>query len=169
MIQPISLGWMAGIIDLKGKFVFKENKMRKTKQTIIYVETRHVEVVKKLSELTGVSPETRKQAKLKDWMRRGCTEHCPEPHIHVSDEREIPEIARWTITGAALAVILHNLLPFLVMTSKNYEGIKDKILEDTPLTGQGSARVVWSIRRLALLGWDLPTEYEGVMDDQPVS
>ncbi len=162
MIQPTKLGWMAGVVDMQGRFTEKDNKSRKgTKQISLFVETRHIQVIKELSSLTGISSENKRVNPLKDWMRRGCSEHCPEAHIHVEDEREIPIMGRWTISGGGLAVVLFNLMPFLLM-DKDYQDRYDQILDESPLAGRGSGAVVASIRRLALLGWDLPKEYAGV-------
>jgi hypothetical protein len=162
MIQPTKLGWMAGVIDLKGRVTEKDNKLRKSsKQTTMMVETREIHIVRELASLTGTIPETRQRAPLKEWMRRGCTEHCPEQHIHVEDTREMPAMARWTISGSALAVVLYNLMPFLI-TQEEYKELYDRLIKEAPLHGQGSGAVVAAIRRLAYLGWDLPEEFSGV-------
>ena len=157
MIPPTKLGWMAGVIDLKGRVVKKENKMRKSgPQVTLIVETRTIPIVKELGFLTGTMPETRQRQPLKEWMRRGCSEHCPDKHIHVEDEREMPTMGRWTISGAGLAVVLFNLMPFLL---QDYKTIYDEVIVNSPLKGQGSGAVVATIRRLALLGWDLPEQF----------
>jgi hypothetical protein len=162
MIQPTKLGWMAGVIDLKGRVTEKENKLRKSsKQITMMIETREIHIIRELCSLTGTNPEIRKRQPLKEWMRRGCTEHCPDQHIHVEDTRTMPEVGRWTISGAALAVVLFNLMPFLI-TQGQYKELYEKILKEAPLAGRGAAAVILSIRRLALLGWDLPEEFEGI-------
>jgi hypothetical protein len=163
MLPPTKLGWMAGIIDLKGRFVRKENKLRATPQIVLFVESKEIPVIKELGVLTGISVEFQKSSPLKDFMRRGCSEHCPEAHFHVADERLMPANSRWTITGAAMAVVLFNIIPFLIL-DKGYQEIYDEVIKNTPLAGQGSGAVVASIRRLNLLGWELPTEYEIAME-----
>src|SRR6185503_19478151 len=104
MLPPMKLGWMAGVIDLKGRLIRKKNKTRATPQVVLIVETKEYMVVKELSSLTGTSPETMDRRPLREWMRKGCSEHCPEAHVHVGDSEYehlyMPPIARWTITGA---------------------------------------------------------------------
>jgi hypothetical protein len=166
MLPPIKLGWMAGVIDLKGRLVRKNNKLRKTQQIVLIVETKEQLVIKELGSLTGTSPEQIERRPLKEWMRRGCTEHCPEAHIHVGDELEqlfMPPISRWTITGAGMVVVMTNLMPF-IQIDRGYSEAIEEVIANTPLTGQGSAAVVSSIRRLSLLGWDLPEDYQVAME-----
>jgi hypothetical protein len=158
---------MAGVIDLKGRLVRKKNKTRATPQIVLIVETKEYAVVKNLGHLTGTSPEQIERKSLKEWMRKGCTEHCPEAHVHIGDvEYEhlyMPPIARWTITGAGMVVVLSNLMPFLQI-DRGYTKAIEEVMINTPLSGHGSTAVLNSIRRLKLLGWDLPEDYDKAMD-----
>lgn len=171
MSIPVNqLGWMAGILDMKGIIVRKKNQSRRTPQLVLVVESKHREVIKRLGEMTGTSTELQKPQDVKQWMRKGCTDHCPEAHFHVHDmigkDQEslyLPPIARWTITGAGMAVVLHNVLPFCV-SAKNFTEVMAEALENTPLTNQGSGAVLKSLRRLDEIGWDLPPEYEKIKD-----
>lgn len=169
MIPPVKLGWMAGVIDLKGKIYYKNNRMRNpdSRQIVMLVETKNINVIHELGALTGTSPDLKKAIPLKEFMRKGCTDHCPEPHVHVNELNEdsfLPPVARWTITGAGLAVVIHNLLPFLVNNKIQCEAAMVEAMEHTPLAGQGSTAALKSIRRLSLLGWDLPEQYEIAME-----
>lgn len=163
MIPIHDLGWMAGVIDLKGRMLIKQNKMRKTRQIVLAVESAERPVIKRLSAITGTSPEYHAVRPIKDWMRRACNDHCPEAHVHVHDEREMPAVSRWTITGAAAATVLSALLPFLT-TDRGWEDYIQEIMETVPLTGQGATAVLGSLNRLRELGWDLPEKFEGAMD-----
>lgn len=163
----MKLGWMAGVIDLKGRLIHKNNKLRKTRQIVLAVETKEYLVVKELGMLTGTNPEHIERQPLKEWMRKGCNEHCPEPHVHVGEKDYenlyLPPISRWTITGAGMYVVLSNLMPFLHI-DRGYTEAMAEVMTNTQLTGQGSTAVVNSLRRLKLLGWELPEEYEKVME-----
>lgn len=159
MLPIPKLGWMAGIIDLKGIFLRKNNKMRATPQIVLAVESKQFAIIRELGSLTGTSPELKKQVAKREFMRRGCADHCPEAHVHIGDEGMLPAIARWTITGAGMAVVLYNLMPFLIM-DKPYKEYMDEAIENAPLTGQGSAAVLTSLRRLAMIGWELPEPFE---------
>ena len=168
MISPIKLGWMAGVIDLKGRLVHKKNQMRATPQIVLMVETKEFGVVRELSNLTGTRPEAMDRRPVKDWMRRGCLEHCPEAHIHVydmnRDESYMPPIARWTITGGGMYVVLDSVLPY-IQIDRGYPEAMDQVMVNTPLTGQGSAAVISSLRRLHGLGWEMPEEFKEVVGD----
>jgi len=172
-IPAQQLGWMAGVIDLKGRIVEKRNKTRNTRQLTLYVQTKELAVVRKLSSLTGTKPEISESRATKDWMRRACNEHCPEPHVHVwAMHDEYPFLAKggivntskWTMTGASMAVILHNVLPFLVI-DRGYTDALDYVMNSAVFDGQGAGATVKAIRRLIELGWDLPEQFEIAMEN----
>jgi hypothetical protein len=158
-ISMTDLGWMAGIIDLKGRIHFKANQQRVTTQTILTVDSKDAAIIRQLSRLTGTKPEFKNTKTLSDFIRRGCNEHCPEAHVHVTDREWIAEISRWTITGAGLVVVLDNLLPFLVI-DKGYREAIEEIQKVTAYSGRGSGSVYATLARLRDLGWDLPPVYE---------
>lgn len=170
MIAPIKLGWMAGVVDLKGRLIHKKNQMRATPQIVLIVETKEFGVVRELSNMTGTRPEAMDRRPVKDWMRRGCLEHCPEAHIHVHDpqyprdELYMPPIARWTITGGGMYVVLNGILPYLQI-DRGYPEAMDQVMINTPLTGQGATAVVGSLRRLHGLGCEMPEEFKEVVGD----
>lgn len=171
-IAPQKLGWLAAIIDLKGKVIFKNNKQRATRQIVLMVESKEVAIIKAIGDMTGTNPEYLTERRTPDFVRRGCIEHCPEKHIHAlrleQGETNFPPLARWTITGAGAAIILHNVAPHLVV-NHDYYAIMVEILTNAPTYGQGSGAVNRTIRRLASLGWELPDKYqilEGVNDGE---
>lgn len=43
MLTESDLGWVAGLIDLKGKTLTKSNSQRATPQVVMWIETRQVE------------------------------------------------------------------------------------------------------------------------------
>lgn len=162
---------MAGVVDLKGRLVFKKNQQRATTQVVLIVESKEYAVIKELGILTGTRPEVKKEQPLKEFMRRGCQEHCPESHIHVSDDRTMPAIARWTITGAGMVVVLNNLMPYLRI-DRGYSRAIEDVQAVTTLEGKGSGAVMSSLGRLHGLGWELPKDYRDALqafwgDQQP--
>lgn len=161
MIPIPKLGWMAGVVDLKGRLIYKKNRQRATAQVVLMVESKEFHVIRELGSLTGTRPERKQAQPLKEFMRKGCQEHCPESHVHVNDlgaEREMPATARWTITGAGMVVVLDNLLPFL-MIDRGYTEAMDLVRGLTVLEGQGSGAVLAALNRLHRLGWYLPEDY----------
>lgn len=157
-IPVAQLGWMAGIIDLRGKIVAKQNKMRRTPQMVLYVQSRHFPVVQRLAAMTGTNPEHKivEGDTGTGWWRRGCTEHCPEAHTHV-ERPQFPDTMRWTVTGAPMGVVLHNLAPFLTQGDR-FTVAREACLRDMVLRGRGAKATVDALRRLEALGWDFPED-----------
>jgi len=157
-ISQAQLGWMAAVLDLKGMCIRKRNKTRATPQLVLVVESREHAVIRKLAEMTGSNPEAKRPADIKEWMRRGCVEHCPQPHQHVHDEKwSMPLTSRWTVTGVVAGIVLYNLAPYFV-SDKPYAAFAEEALRNAVLTGQGSGASKAAIARLVTLGWDLPPE-----------
>lgn len=159
------MAWMAGIIDLKGRLIFKNNKTRATQQVVLAVQTKEEAVLLGLAELTGTTPELQAARSLPSFMRKGCTEHCPEKHIHANDypHGAMPANGRWTITGASMAVILHNLKPYL-MVDRGYDLAVEHVVLDVALEGRGSGAVTKSLARLRALGWKMSTAFEEAVE-----
>ncbi len=167
MIPPGRLGWMAGIVDLKGRLVYKNNYQRVTMQAVLTVHSKEASVIRALSDLTGTKPDMRTAKPLADFMRRGCGEHCPEPHVHVLGEHDgidMPPIGCWTITGAGLVVVLSELMP-LLQVDRGWEQIIEDTTAATALDGRGSTQVLASLFRLKSLGWDMPAKFEDALDE----
>jgi hypothetical protein len=159
MPAPEELAWLAAILDLKGHIIRKNNKTRATPQLVLMVESTQLRVIEKLCHLTGTSVEPTKKDEGRrqgDWKQRGCTEHCPEPHVH-HEGAPIAPVGRWTVTGAAAAVVLHNVIPYMV-TDRGLGTMRDELMGNLVLAGPGSGATKAAIRRLAQLGWDLPQE-----------
>jgi hypothetical protein len=150
---------MAGIFDLKARISYKNNHQRRTRQVIAYVETKEIAVIRELSRLTGTNVEMRTKKALSEFIRRGCVEHCPEPHVHVDAEGlYMPSMARWTITGAGMVVVLYNLQP-LMHVDRGFPEAVAEVLQNQRLEGQGATMQINTIKRLSDLGWSLPPEY----------
>jgi hypothetical protein len=157
MIPPAKRGWVAAILDMKANVIRKNNKSRATPQVVLMVESKNWNMIRELARLTGSVAEPQKVRSAKDFMRRGCMTHCPEPHVHVDDVWTLPPIARWTITGAGAAIILYNVIPHMQNADeKGFPELLDEICGNLVLTGQGSGQVMKTIQRLTALGWELP-------------
>lgn len=160
MISVQNLGWMAGVIDLKGRLSYKRNALRATKQITLSVETKEWPVAQRLSALTGTAPEIRDRTPLNEMFRRGCIEHCPEAHVHIDREGiYMPRSARWTITGAGLVIVYDNLNQYLSV-DRGFDAAVREIDENVALTGRGSVTVLVTCNRLKNLGWRLPEAYD---------
>ncbi len=166
-MSPVMLAWMAAVIEVKGKIKRTDNPMRKTVQLVLYVRTRHFQHVQRLCDLTGVKVNIIPARALDVRNRRGCVEHCPEAHHHVTDNI-VPTMATWAITGAGAAIILHNLLPYFVEV-EGVEKIVDEVTEMLPKSGRGFSAIKATVDRLAALGWTIPDGLvppEGDADEQ---
>lgn len=159
MIPAQKLGWMAGVIDLKGRIVVKKNSSRATAQHVLAVSSKEMIIIRELSSLTGIKSEIRVGRPTPDWMRKGCVEHCPDAHIHVLYRPRLPDSAVWSVTGTAMATVLHNLRPFL-LSDRGYDEAYTSIMESSTLSGRGATAAVTSLRRLKELGWELPEKFE---------
>lgn len=169
MIPVNKLGWMAGVLDLKCKIIRKRNKQRATPQIVLAVDSKNSQVIRELSSLSGTRPELQKERDAPGFIRKGCTEHCPEAHVHVNEHEypmKMPQIFRWTITGASAAVIIFNVQPYL-MVDNGLSIAMEEIFENTTLTGQGSGAILSSLRRLAEIGWDMPENYKSALELDP--
>lgn len=160
MISDSDLGWIAGILDFQGHIVKKNNSMRAkgSLQITLYVEISLTAIITKLSLLTATSPEALKTTlRSPDITRRGCSEHCPEPHVHVVYEgSEMPPQQRWTVSGASAAIVIWNLRDLLVTEKEPWDWALAMTLASTRLSGQGAGTAVQAIRRMASAGWEMP-------------
>jgi hypothetical protein len=152
------LAWMAGIVDVKGSTVRKNNKMRRTPQVVLYVRSKDERITRRLSALTGVAPEPHTRPMAEHFLRRGCAEHCVVPHVHVGEDEypwQMPMVTTWAVTGIAAAVVLVNLAPFM-STYADYAGDVAGIVGSFAAAGQGSGAVRKTLLRLSELGWQIP-------------
>jgi hypothetical protein len=165
-VTVADMAWMAAVLDLKGAVVQKNNKTRKTPQLVLRADTRDPRIARKLAALTGVAPEPHERQE-NPFSRRGCAEHCLEPHVHVDPDHpwQMPQVTRWAVTGGAAAVILLNLRPYLT-TYGDYIGSVALILKNLVTEGQGSGMVRSSLARLEQLGWKIPRQIENKMKER---
>lgn len=153
MITEAQLGWMAAILDLKGMALVKNNQQRATRQLVMAVQSKDSVVINGLSRMTGTQPNPGSTRPPNKWMQRGCSDHCPEPHVHY--EGGLPPITQWSITGAGALVVLYNTMPYMQRPDK-WEAMAAETRENVKLTGQGSGMIRASVQRLADLGWQIP-------------
>lgn len=150
------LAWIAGILDFKGTIIVKVNKQRATPQVVLMVEATNVGVVEELARLTGSVVEPRETRLRPPWMRRGCITHCPEPDVEYPEQPDyLPAQTRWTVTGAAAAIVLHNVIPYMV-TDRGMQAALDETLANVNLAGRSGNSARQAVTRLAELGWPLP-------------
>lgn len=157
MSLPIhQLGWMAGVLDLKGMIIRKKNRSRATPQIVLAVESKHMTIIRELSRMTGTAPELQPAKAGEPWMRRGCVEHCPEQHVHAHKDPTMPAMGRWTVTGAAMVTVLYNVLPYLRNDTRGFAEAMTESSGDVVKSGAGRAAVDRALQRLSELDWDIP-------------
>lgn len=156
-IPEAKLAWFAAVLDLRSHIIVKDNKMRATPQFVLMVQSVNYAVVREMARLVGTSPEALTPRKKKDFMRRGCTEHCPEAHIHALEDEALPPTGKFTITGAAAAVVLDAVIPYMI-TDRGLGAVRDQIFAQMKLTGQGAGATRTAVRRLEALGWPIPDQ-----------
>lgn len=171
-VSPADLGWLAGIIDLKGRLQYRNNSQRAgSRQMTLAIDSKNYAVIHKLSALVGTKPNMRPARPPREWMQRPCTEHCPEKHVthqHLAAPDvtgAIPQMGRWGISGTAMAVVLYNVIPYLLewdqWTTHMHEAMDSAAFE-----GPGSGATIASLQRLRALGWDLPPRFEAVLKER---
>jgi len=165
-VNTDNLAWLAGVFDMKAGIIRKSNQQRNTSQIVLYLDSKNHTVVRTVARMTGTRPEMQPGRKRPDWMRRGCAEHCPEAHVHVGEYNwSMPATTRWTITGAAAAVVLHNVMPYM-RTDNGLSEAFAEILEHAVTGGQGWGATRAALRRLRDLGWELPESFQELDVDQ---
>ena len=157
MLTQADLGWMAAVVDLRGHVYIKSNKQRAegSRQIVLMVESKRPGIIRRLGQLSGTKPEAFVAREMKEFMRRGCAEHCVEPHVHVNDDRTLPPVQRWTVTGIAFAVIVKGLEPYL-QEDQGFPELAQEILGVTDVLGRGSGAVMATLVRLKDIGWPIP-------------
>lgn len=165
MISSSDLGWLAGIIDLKGRVQYRRRTNASSRQMTLAIDSKNYAVIHKLSALIGTKPNMRPARPPREWMQRPCTEHCPEKqvaHQHAQGPEmtgAMPQMGRWGVSGAAMAVVLYNVIPYLLEWD-TWTTYMQEAIEGTALDSRGSTATIASLRRLRDLGWDLPPTFE---------
>jgi len=150
---------MAAIIEVRGRIRRYETATRATPQLTLRVHSRQLNLIARMGKLTGVEVRVVEANIIDDPAnRRGCIVHCPEPHIHT--RIAIPGIGMWNMVGAAAAIVLHNLMPYLTEDVTEIQSFIDDAIANLPVKQQGRHAVVTAANRLASLGWAIPVEIE---------
>jgi hypothetical protein len=157
-VTAADMAWMAGVIDVKGATLRKNNKTRRTPQVVLYVQEKDERIARRLSALTGIKPEAHARPLAEAFLRRNCAEHCVTPHVHVGTDAypwQMPQTTRWALTGIAAAVVLANLAPFM-STYADYAADVAEVVGNFAAAGHGSGAVRKTLLRLSALGWQIP-------------
>lgn len=168
-LSKYDLAWMAGVIDLKGRLTYKKNRTRATRQITLTVDSKEHLVVRRLCGMTGTKPEFRTTSPLSAelLLRRNCIEHCPEPHTHIDTNSWQYGSIRWTVTGAAMVVVMDDIEPYLTVDRAYQEAINE-VLADVSLDGRGSIAVVSSLIRLHDLGWTIRQPFLHAVEERMI-
>lgn len=110
-IEPARLGWVAGIIDLRGYLSDRPSSHadRRLPTVAVTMPTTGEDpatVISWLCRHSGVEPIRTG----KGYNSRGCDIHCPEPHRHKTNVYD-----RWIIGGAKAIVFLKAIQPYLLV------------------------------------------------------
>lgn len=151
--------WVGAVIDMRGRVLTKNNKQRAAGsiQICLQVQTKHYEVARRLAAMTGTDPKEREQSKPSpEVMRRQCTQHCPEAHVHVDTLAALPLITTWTVSGVAAAIVLWNVRKHMVTSREPWDWVMEQAFRQMKLAGPGSSSTRQVVQRLSALGWNIP-------------
>lgn len=134
------IGWVAGVIDSRATLFVRHSATGAPLASVtLTVAAERRALVERLCALTGVTVvQTRK-----DYNRSSCSEHCPEKHVHISND-----YYRWSLTGARALVVLRLCLPYLTVRSEQAA----QMISECRETRVTSAPVA----RMRALGWSEP-------------
>ena len=147
MTADLDLHWVAGVIDARGHIEL--NDRRGTPMPRIRVTTRHVPLLQRLADLTGVKVRSDDRG----YQRRSCGVHCTEQHVHV-----VRQSASWTVDSTRATIVLYAVSPFMV--ARHTEAIATlRIGLDSYPPQRGD-----TTKQMAALGWPIPSmeKVEGV-------
>lgn len=133
-VTPATVAWCAGVIDSLGHITTRKLPTGST-IAVVTVSSPKVEILERLSELTGTKPITVRR----DYSRLGCSDHCTERHLHVKSTS-----GRWSVSGARASILLRCLTPHLITTlQKASEVLREA---DAPYKEA-------TVRKMEELGW----------------
>jgi len=160
-IPEYKLGWVAAMIDYRGLPIRKGGKNRAggRQQLTLLVESKNLAITDELCRLTGTEPDNSDARPRKPWMRRGCTEHCPEPDVEYPGEGGLPAMGKWTVSGAAALIVLKAVQPYMI-TDRGISSMIREIEENLVTSGRGVGNVRKAVQRLKGLGWPIPMGLE---------
>lgn len=131
------LAYAAALVDALGALTLRD--VGPTQLPNVAIQGKYVETLSWLGEQTG----TRLTTISRDFMRSACSDHCPEPHVHIKSTS-----VRWVVTGVKATIVLHNLAPFM------------RVQRDAALTmveaGRGIGYKGQVVEAMRDRGWDIP-------------
>lgn len=131
------LAYAAALVDTLGALTLRD--VGPSQLPVVTLQGRFTEALAWLGEQTG----TKIIVLQREFMRSGCTHHCPEPHVHIRSSS-----GRWQISGAKATIVLHNLLPYL--------RTQDETARTLIEAGRSIGYKGQVVQAMAAKGWDIP-------------
>lgn len=134
----MDLAYLAGVLDFLAVL-----RVRTTPQgsqlPYVGISSANLAALGRVATITG----TKITQVERDYMRRGCDEHCAHAHQHI-----VSTTGRWSVTGSRATVVLFNTQPFLT---------RDLDLASELIQVGLSAPTKPAVAaRMAAAGWELP-------------
>ena len=142
-MTPTELAYMAAIIDVMGSIRVRLVSSG-TRLPSVTVSSPQGSVLGILAEHTGTGLITVKR----DYDRRGCSEHCDEPHDHIDSNT-----SRWNITGAKATIFLGSIV--------DYMRIQQDAARSAFHLGLDAPKKPATLLKMIDIGWDIPREWSG--------
>lgn len=146
MPSEADLRYMAGVFDAGASYTVTGGNDRVRQMGMICVGRIERDVQRWLLVTAGgFSGRREGYEMLQD--RKGCSEHCPEPHVHMRGTIRRPE---WRVQGFTSYIILENLRPYLRGWNEQAQRIIDI---ESPCVTTARKKTRESLERL---GWRIP-------------
>lgn len=161
MINEGDLGWVAGILDLKGKVYRLTARQGGRIQYSLCVTDRNVPLIRQLCHLTGVRGQDHDggRERAPEHWRRACDLHCPQEHVHVKPPGST---LRWGLRGAGALIVIDAVLPFCRIQRDAFAEVRPEIASQiNAQINPGKSGI--ATRRMADMGWAIPEELEGYL------
>lgn len=159
------LRWFAAVFEMRGKVRKLQPESRKNPLFSMVLETGRINVIRRMAAMTGSVPRITEPTAFSASLRKGCAEHCPTPHKHIT--HNLPLIGRWHISGAGAIVVATAIVPYMLEDTTELEVFAEDAMRYVPRVGVGRGRhaVNQTILRLAGLGWSIPPALHRAGDD----
>lgn len=135
MYSAVQVAYVAGILDSLARVRVRELD-NGTKLAVVAISSPNLDLLRVVAQLTGVKVVRVRRS----YGRVGCTQHCDQPHLHVSSDT-----GRWELVGVRAVMVLRAVRPYLVTLANEVDDV-------LAVTANAPAKPA-TVRKMHALGW----------------